>query len=110
MLFVNLNRVYLIKEFNVSDERELVKQLEDLAAVDLSQRKIFSIDPSTFHGLAQLTRVDLSHNSIEALELGVFAGLRNMTELVLYDNLIMRIEEGVLAGLLNLKVRTLTIF
>jgi Leucine-rich repeat (LRR) protein len=71
--------------------------------IDLSYRKIYSIDSQTFAGLKDLKYLRLESNYLSSIDLGTFDDLNNLEILFLFNNKLKSIHPAIFSNLLKLK-------
>jgi Leucine-rich repeat (LRR) protein len=72
--------------------------------IDLSGRKIDTIDINTFKGYTKLEKLYLEENEIQHLEYGLLNHLESLKEVWLESNLIVSIDRNVFDGLNKLEI------
>lgn len=97
----NLN----LKGNNLKNVPETIKDLTELAFLDLAQNQIREIEPKVFERLHSLTALSLERNLIKKLSAYTFYGLNDsLSSLSLLNNLLVELPQAALADLTGLRV------
>jgi len=97
--------IELVKAFGINKPTlEQFGYTIDSVKIDLSNKGIQTIDPTTFTNFSKLEILYLHENIIEKIELGTFNQLINLRELWLETNRIVSIPKSVVTGLSNLRL------
>jgi len=104
LFFIHLI-IKLVEAFAIN--KTILEELgytKDSIKIDLSNKGISTIDPTTFHDFPKLEILYLHENIIDKIELGTFNQLLNLKELWLESNNLVSMPKNVVAGLNNLRL------